>query len=202
MPRRLPFTVIALFFQIDEHKPVTPLSAYAADKGACELHARVAGAVHRIPTLGLRIFNLYGPRQNPRSPDSGVITLFADRLTRGEPVEIFGDGEQVRDFVYVGDAVSALGRAISAASTCAPVFNVCTGKGRRCVPLPKSWPVSFRPTSWRIIDQHAPVTCEGQSATRISRPSSLASGPKPRWPRVSRSHWMYRPSPANPNRTS
>jgi UDP-glucose 4-epimerase len=114
---------------IDEHKPVAPLSAYAADKGACELHARVAGAVHRVPTLGLRFFNLYGPRQDPRSSYSGVITLFADRFTRGEPVEIFGDGEQVRDFVYIGDAVSAFGRAISAASTSAPVFNVCTGKG-------------------------------------------------------------------------
>jgi UDP-glucose 4-epimerase len=114
---------------IDEHQPVAPLSAYAADKCACEHHARVAGAVHRIPTLGLRFFNLYGPRQNPRSSYSGVITLFADRLIRGEPVEIFGDGEQVRDFVYVGDAVSVLSRAMPAASTNAPVFNICTGKG-------------------------------------------------------------------------
>ena len=114
---------------IGEQNPAAPLSAYAADKAACEFHARVAGAVHRIPTVGLRFFNLYGPRQDPRSSYSGVITLFADRLVRGKPVEIFGDGEQVRDFIYFGDAVSALGRAITAASTAAPVFNVCTGKG-------------------------------------------------------------------------
>ena len=114
---------------IGEQSPVAPLSAYAADKSACELHARVAGAVHRIPTVGLRFFNLYGPRQEPRSPYSGVITLFANRLFRGEPLEIFGDGKQVRDFIYVGDAVSALARAIPAASTNAPVFNICTGKG-------------------------------------------------------------------------
>ena len=56
---------------IGEQRPVAPLSAYGADKCACELHARVAGAVHGIPTIGLRFFNLYGPRQDPRSPYSG-----------------------------------------------------------------------------------------------------------------------------------
>lgn len=114
---------------IGEDTPVAPLSAYGADKRACELHARVAGAVHEIPTVGLRFFNLYGPRQDARSPYSGVIALFADRLRLGEPVEIFGNGEQVRDFTYVGDAVDALDRALSAASMSAPVFNICTGKG-------------------------------------------------------------------------
>jgi UDP-glucose 4-epimerase len=114
---------------IGEDTPAGPLSAYGADKSACELHARVAGAVHEIPTVGLRFFNLYGPRQDAQSPYSGVIALFADRLRFGEPVEIFGDGEQVRDFTYVGDAVGALNRALPAASTSAPVFNICTGKG-------------------------------------------------------------------------
>jgi UDP-glucose 4-epimerase len=114
---------------IGEDTPVAPLSAYGADKRACELHARVAGAVHEIPTVGLRFFNLYGPRQDAKSPYSGVIALFADRLRLGEPVEIFGDGEQVRDFTYVGDAAGALDRALGAASTSAPVFNICTGKG-------------------------------------------------------------------------
>ena len=114
---------------IGEDTPVAPMSAYGADKSACELHARVAGAVHEIPTVGLRFFNLYGPRQYAQSPYSGVIALFADRLRLGEPVEIFGDGEQVRDFTYVGDAVGALDRALSAASTSAPVFNICTGQG-------------------------------------------------------------------------
>src|SRR5215472_6744983 len=114
---------------IGEQNPAAPLSVYAADKAACELHARVAGGVHRIPTIGLRFFNLYGPGQDARSPYSGVITLFAEKLACGEPVDIFGDGEQVRDFIYIGDAVSALGRALPAASTSAPVVNVCTGKG-------------------------------------------------------------------------
>jgi UDP-glucose 4-epimerase len=114
---------------IGEHAPVAPISAYGADKAACELHARVAGAAHETPTVGLRFFNLYGPRQDARSPYSGVIALFACRLAQGEPVEIFGDGDQVRDFTYVGDAVVALCRALPAASTEAPIFNVCTGRG-------------------------------------------------------------------------
>ena len=114
---------------ISEDAPVAPVSAYGADKAACELHARVAGAAHAIPTVGLRFFNLYGPRQDRRSPYSGVIALFAERLARGEPVEIFGDGKQIRDFIYIGDAVEALDRALGVVSTDAPVFNVCTGKG-------------------------------------------------------------------------
>ena len=114
---------------IGEDTPAAPLSAYGADKSACELHARVAGAVHEIPTVGLRFFNLYGPRQDAQSLYSGVIALFGERLRLGEPVEIFGNGEQIRDFTYVGDAVGALDRALTAASTSAPVFNVCTGHG-------------------------------------------------------------------------
>jgi UDP-glucose 4-epimerase len=114
---------------VGEQCPAAPLSAYGADKRACELHARIAGAVHGVPTVGLRFFNLYGQRQNPKSPYSGVIAIFADKLAHGEPVEIFGDGQQVRDFTYIGDAVSALCRAMPVASTDAPVFNVCTGKG-------------------------------------------------------------------------
>jgi UDP-glucose 4-epimerase len=113
---------------VDEESPTAPLSAYGADKYACELHARIAGAIHGVPTVGLRFFNLYGPRQDPLSPYSGVISIFAYRLLRGEPVEIFGDGEQARDFTYISDAVRALRRAMQAATTDAFVYNVCTGK--------------------------------------------------------------------------
>jgi len=113
----------------DENSCAVPLSAYGADKRACELHARAAGVTHGVRTTGLRFFNLYGPRQDPRSPYSGVIAIFIDRLRRGEPVEIFGDGEHVRDFTFIADGVSALRRAMAVASVRAPVFNVCTGKG-------------------------------------------------------------------------
>jgi UDP-glucose 4-epimerase len=104
-----------------------PLSAYGADKLGCEQHALVAGHTHGLRTAGLRFFNVYGPRQDPRSPYSGVISIFCDRITRGQTVQVFGDGEQTRDFVYVADVVRMLLAAMPAASTDAPVFNVCSG---------------------------------------------------------------------------
>ncbi len=105
-----------------------PLSAYGADKLGCELHARVAGRVHGIPTTGLRFFNVYGPRQDPLSPYSGVISIFCERLRGGRGVTIFGDGGQTRDFVFVADVVRALRAALRRVSTEAGVFNVCTGR--------------------------------------------------------------------------
>lgn len=113
---------------IGEDTERRPLSAYGADKYACELHARVAGHVHGIPTTGLRFFNVYGPRQDPRSPYSGVISIFCQRMIQGSGIDIFGDGDQTRDFVCVDDVVAALLAAMQDADTAAPVFNVCTGR--------------------------------------------------------------------------
>jgi UDP-glucose 4-epimerase len=82
--------------------------------------------------VGLRFFNIYGPRQDPNSPYSGVVSIFCQRILDGAPIEIHGDGTQVRDFVYVDDAVSALRRAMRLAVPREPlVFNVCTGTGTR-----------------------------------------------------------------------
>ncbi|HET6184792.1 MAG TPA: NAD-dependent epimerase/dehydratase family protein [Acetobacteraceae bacterium] len=111
-----------------EDAALRPLSAYGADKLGCELHARAGGRVHGLRTAGLRFFNVYGPRQDPHSPYSGVISIFGGRLRRGLPLIVFGDGEQVRDFVYVADVVQALLAALDAASAEAPVFNICTGR--------------------------------------------------------------------------
>lgn len=108
-----------------------PLTAYGADKLGCEQHARVAGIIHGIPTFGLRFFNVYGPRQDPKSPYSGVISIFADRVQRNEAVQVHGDGGQVRDFVEVGDVVTCLHLAMGRASQTAKVVNVCTGRPTR-----------------------------------------------------------------------
>ena len=104
-----------------------PLSAYGADKYGCELHARTAGHVHGIPTTGLRFFNVYGPRQDPRSPYSGVISIFCERIMNNQPVQIYGDGAQTRDFVHVSDVVLALLASMRLRSTQSLVLNVCTG---------------------------------------------------------------------------
>jgi len=110
-----------------EDAATRPLSAYGADKLGCELHARVADGVHGVPTTGFRFFNVYGPRQDPKSPYSGVISIFAGRIAKGQPITINGDGEQVRDFIYVKDLVRCLTAAMDAPRAGAPVFNVCTG---------------------------------------------------------------------------
>jgi UDP-glucose 4-epimerase len=153
-----------------EQSPAAPLSAYGADKRACELHARIAGAVHGIPTVGLRFFNLYGPRQDPQSPYSGVIAIFADKLVRGEPVEIFGDGDQVRDFTFIGDAVRALGRAMPAASTSAPVFNVCSGKGTTVRSLAETMAALYRT---ELVVSHRPAR-SGEVRVSIGDPRHAA----------------------------
>lgn len=114
---------------LSENSPTRPLTAYGADKLGCELHAVVAGNIHKVPTCGLRFFNVYGQRQDPRSPYSGVISIFANRVLSGEKITIFGDGEQTRDFIYVDDVLRYLIVALSHASCASPVFNVCTGKG-------------------------------------------------------------------------
>ena len=112
---------------IRETAPCRPLSAYGADKYGCELHARVAEHVHGIPTVGFRFFNVYGPRQDPKSPYSGVISIFCERIRAGAPIQIFGDGGQTRDFVHVSDVVAALLAGMRRRPTGSPVFNVCTG---------------------------------------------------------------------------
>lgn len=104
-----------------------PLTAYGADKFGSELHAGVAGRIHGVPTFGLRFFNVFGPRQDPSSPYSGVISIFAARFAKNQPVSIHGDGGQVRDFVYVADVVAHILSGLAAADTTAPVGNVCTG---------------------------------------------------------------------------
>jgi len=111
-----------------ETSVVRPLSAYGADKFGSELHAFVASHVHKIPTCGMRFFNVYGPRQDPKSPYSGVISIFCNRLSSGQPIVINGDGEQSRDFIFVDDVVRALLAAMERTTTDGRAYNVCTGR--------------------------------------------------------------------------
>lgn len=112
---------------ITESSQVQPLTAYGADKAGSELHAAVVWHTHSLPTVGLRFFNVYGPRQDPSSPYSGVISIFVDRAKQGQPITIYGDGRQVRDFIHVTDVVAHLKKALAYCERDASVFNVCTG---------------------------------------------------------------------------
>lgn len=123
---------------LTEQAPTRPLSAYGADKLGSELHASVASGVHGVPTTGFRFFNIYGPRQDPGSPYSGVIAIFAQRLASGEGVTVFGDGGQYRDFVYVADVVRYLLAAMADMPAGARVFNICTGRTTTVVELART----------------------------------------------------------------
>jgi UDP-glucose 4-epimerase len=107
-----------------------PLSPYAAGKLAGEHYVAVYAQTMGLDGASLRYFNVFGPRQDPSSPYSGVISLFARSMTEGKRPVIFGDGQQTRDFTYVSNVVAANLAAIGAAAPLrGAVFNV--GIGRR-----------------------------------------------------------------------
>ena len=110
----------------EDMMPVT-LSPYAVDKlaseHACSMYTRLYG----LQTVSLRYFNVYGPRQDPSSPYSGVISVFADRLSQQQMPTIFGDGEQTRDFVFVSDVVEANMKAVLRDEPVGRYMNIATG---------------------------------------------------------------------------
>jgi UDP-glucose 4-epimerase len=113
---------------VAEDSAPNPLSPYAVDKLAGEYYLLHYHRKYNLAATSFRFFNIYGPRQDPSSPYSGVISIFVDRLLRNEPVTIFGDGSQTRDFVYVGDLAALLVRAVHGAGGAGGVFNVGTGR--------------------------------------------------------------------------
>ncbi|WP_460118309.1 NAD-dependent epimerase/dehydratase family protein [Pseudomonas sp. S2_C03] len=109
---------------IDEDTPKSPLTPYASDKLSSEYYLDFYRRAHGLEPVILRFFNIFGPRQDPSSPYSGVISIFTERAMAGKPVAIFGDGEQTRDFVYVQDLVSILVQAVEADEVSPGAVNV------------------------------------------------------------------------------
>jgi UDP-glucose 4-epimerase len=97
---------------IDEDTSKAPLTPYASDKLASEFYLDFYRRQHDLEPVVFRFFNIYGPRQDPSSPYSGVISIFSERAQKGLPISVFGDGEQTRDFVYVEDLVQVLVQAV------------------------------------------------------------------------------------------
>ena len=106
--------------------PVT-LSPYAVDKLASEKACGMYYTLYGVETVCLRYFNVYGPRQDPSSPYSGVISIFADKLDAGQTPTIYGDGSQTRDFIYISDVVEANMRAVVSDEAVGRFMNVATG---------------------------------------------------------------------------
>jgi UDP-glucose 4-epimerase len=100
-----------------EEMPAHPSSPYGLEKWQSEQYTALYSELFGLTTVSLRYFNVFGPRQDPKSPYSGVISIFLDRLLQGLPLTIDGTGEQSRDFIYVGDVAEANLRALTAPLT-------------------------------------------------------------------------------------
>jgi nucleoside-diphosphate-sugar epimerase len=109
-----------------EDMPPNPLSPYALQKLVGEQYMRMFTALYKLETVTIRYFNVFGPRQDPSSPYSGVISLFTTALLENRSPTIFGNGEQTRDFTYIANVVDGVLRAC-AANVSGMVLNVATG---------------------------------------------------------------------------
>ena len=112
-----------------ENLPANPLSPYALQKYAAERYGQLFHQFHQVPTVSLRYFNVFGPRQAFDSPYSGVIARFCTLMLRGEVPVIFGDGKQSRDFTYIANVVEANLLAVEASEpqVAGKVFNIAGG---------------------------------------------------------------------------
>ena len=130
-----------------------PLSPYGADKLACEHHARAFWTIHKLPSAGLRFFNVFGPGQSIRSPYAGVVARFCANAQTGQAHTVYGDGGQTRDFIHVSDVVEVITRALDRLSEApdALVSNVCTNRATSLLDLIET------------LDEILPGSAEGTS---------------------------------------
>ena len=110
-----------------EGMPTGPLSPYALQKVVGEQYLRMFTRLYGLETVSIRYFNVFGPRQDPSSPYSGVISVFATALLENRSPRIYGDGEQTRDFTYVANVVDGVLRACEAPKASGEIINVATG---------------------------------------------------------------------------
>jgi len=111
---------------VPEDAPANPTAPYGVSKRSAEDYLRTFDALYGLETVSLRLGNVYGPRQDPHG-EAGVVAIFCNRILAGEPVTIFGDGAQTRDYVYAGDVVDAFVLAAERPGAAGGGFNVGTG---------------------------------------------------------------------------
>ena len=122
---------------VRESVPAAPLSPYGLHKLASEQCLRYHAVVHNVPASVFRFFNVYGPRQDPNSPYTGVISIFINRSLQNLPLTIFGDGAQTRDFVFVGDIARMLAKAALSDRLGFSLANLGTGNATSVTQLAK-----------------------------------------------------------------
>ncbi len=137
-----------------ESDPLMPLSPYAAAKLAGEHYCSCFTAVYGLETVRLRFFNVFGPRQDPKSPYTGVIAIFLAAMSEGRIPTIFGDGLQARDFVYVENVVQGILQAAASPAAVGNVYNLGMGMAITLLDLVRDLN-ELLGTS--IVPQHAPA---------------------------------------------
>lgn len=133
-----------------------PLSPYGLHKWMCEEHADLYCQLYGVSSVGLRFFNVFGPRQDPSSPYSGVISIFIDRILKGQPATIYGDGTQNRDFVYVGDVVQALIKSMNCANSGFKSYNVGRGSS---ITVSNLWGTLCEISGLDLVPNYGPARC-------------------------------------------
>ena len=131
-----------------------PASPYAVHKLSAEHYARVYSELFGLETASLRFFNVYGPRQDPSSPYSGVISIFMAKVVSNRTPVIYGDGQQSRDFVYVKDVVRANLLAASADNLAGNALNVGTGSDVR---INRLWELIASLGGQRLVPKYEPA---------------------------------------------
>ena len=116
---------------IREETNTQPLSPYGLQKLAGEQYGKLFASSKGLAVIALRLFNVFGPRQNPGSPYSGVISIFCERMRKGQPILVYGSGRQTRDYVYVEDVANAFMKALNAPikGNAFAAVNIASGRG-------------------------------------------------------------------------
>ena len=150
-----------------ETMPTAPLSPYALQKLVAEQYCQMFTRLYGLETVTIRYFNVFGPRQDPSSPYSGVISLFVSAMTEGRVPTIYGDGGHTRDFTYVANVVDGVLRACTAKGASGEMINVATG-GRislnqlftavRDITGARVEPVYAEPRAGDVRDSQADIT--------------------------------------------
>lgn len=158
VPAALPLT---------ELSPAQPLSPYGLEKFINDQYAALYRELYGVSCVGMRYFNVYGPRQDPKSPYAGVISKFADGLANGTALRVFGDGSQTRDFVYVGDVAQA--NLLALQSDVCGVLNVGTGTSVTLMQLIEAMKEAFGKAA--VVHHEAPA--HGDIAHSATDPARL-----------------------------
>jgi UDP-glucose 4-epimerase len=167
---------------IKEDQPKEPISPYGLQKLVSEQYGNLFARDLNISFVALRLFNVFGPRQDPNSPYSGVISLFSKAMQNNLPITIFGDGSQTRDFIYVEDVARAFSQALQIplkeGSCC--VCNVGTGRETSLLELVDILKDSYRRSNPQIVFKHSRVGDIQKSQADLSQLSTILKF-KPEW---------------------